>query len=144
MSKIRILIKNNPIKISFLLVFIGFFYFKIINLDSYNFYPGKIIGLENIKKNVNTVGKSSSSIIISREIPKVEYYKGYDTIRYDQGELRLFTNFDVNDSVIILENKSNNNKTFIYSLFYYWIDYYEIVFVGLVFMIILGSIKNFF
>lgn len=144
MNSIKILIKKYPIKFTFFLVFIGFFYFKIINLNSYNFYHGKIIGLENIKQKSNAVGRSHSNVLISREIPQVEYYKENDTIRYDQGELRLFTNFDINESVTILENKSNNNKTYIFSVFYYWIDYYEIVFVGLVFMIVLGFIKNFF
>jgi hypothetical protein len=73
----------------------------------------------------------------------VEYYVGKDTIRYQQGELRLVTNFEINEEVTILENKLDDNKTYIYSLFYYWIDYYELVFVLFVFLFILGFIKNF-
>ncbi|MFC4818422.1 hypothetical protein [Flavobacterium sp. GCM10023249] len=135
----------HSILFSAAVVLIGFFYFKIMNLNNYNFYPGKVIGLEKIHSKVSSAGKinGGSYVAIKRDIPNVEYYKNNDTIRYDQGELRLVTNFEVNEEIIVLENKQNDNKTYIYSVFYYWIDYYELVFTLFVFLFILGFIKNF-
>lgn len=141
----RKFVKSNSILFSLSIVLIGFFYFKITNLNDYYFYKGKIVGLENIKSKFSGAGKSNRGgyYVIARDIPSVEYYVGKDTIRYQQGELRLVTNFEINEEVTILENKLDDNKTYIYSLFYYWIDYYELVFVLFVFLFILGFIKNF-
>lgn len=142
---LRKFIRLHSILFSAAVVLIGFFYFKIMNLNNYNFYPGKVIGLEKIHSKVSSAGKinGGSYVAIKRDIPNVEYYKNNDTIRYDQGELRLVTNFEVNEEIIVLENKQNDNKTYIYSVFYYWIDYYELVFTLFVFLFILGFIKNF-
>lgn len=114
-----------------------------MNLSNYYSYKGKIVGLEKNSSNSSTIGKSNGSYIVVREIPKVEYYIGNDTVRYDQGELRLFTNFEINEEITVLVDKRNKYKTYIFSLFYYWIDYYELVFMLFVFLFILGFIKNF-
>ncbi|WP_343697468.1 hypothetical protein [Flavobacterium sp.] len=140
-SKLRCYIINNALTFSLFIVYSGFIFLKVKNLDNYNFYEGKIIGLREITSS-HTSGRGGS-VLINRNIPEVEYYKGKDTIRYDQGELRLVTNFELNEKVTILENKENEYENKIYSLFYYWIDYNELILFLLAFLFVFGYIKNF-
>lgn len=140
-SKLRQYIINNSITFSLFIVYSGFIFLKVENLDKYNFYEGKIIGIRNITSS-HTAGRGGS-VLINRNIPEVEYYKDNDTIRYDQGELRLVTNFELNEKVTILENKEDEYENKIYSLFYYWIDYNELILCLLAFLFIYGYIKNF-
>ncbi|WP_291152907.1 hypothetical protein [Flavobacterium sp. UBA7680] len=140
-SKLRQYIINNSITFSLFIVYTGFIFLKVENLDNYNFYEGKIIGIRNITSS-HTSGRGGA-VLINRNIPEVEYYKDNDTIRYDQGELRLVTNFELNEKVTILENKEDEYENKIYSLFYYWIDYNELILCLLAFLFIYGYIKNF-
>lgn len=141
MSNFRHFVKNNSIAFSFFLVYAAFIYLKVANFHNYNFYNGKVTGLHKIVSSHSTSGRGS--ILIAREIPEIEYYVGKDTIRCDQGELRLVTNFDLGEKITVLEDKEDHYKTKIYSLFYYWIDYNELILFLLSFLIILGYIKNF-
>jgi len=144
MNNIRKFVKNNSVIFTFLFVFSGFIYLKIANLNNYYFYDGKITGLYKIQSKHSTAGRSRySTIIISREIPQIEYYKNNDTIRCDQGDLRLVTNFKLNEKITVLVDKEDVYKTKIYSLFYYWIEYNELILFLLAFLFILGFIKNF-
>ncbi len=139
----RKFIKSNPILFAISVVLIGFFYLKIKNLNNFYSYKGKIVGLEKISSNSSTIGKSRGNYTIVRDIPRVEFYRGKDTISYEQGELRLFTNFKINEEVTVLVDKRNKYKTYIFSLFYYWVDYYELVLMLFVFLFIFGFIRNF-
>jgi hypothetical protein len=144
MNKFRSYVVNNEVTFSLFVVYAGFIFLKVNNLDNYNFYDGKIAGLHTITaKNTGGGRGSSSSVLITREIPEVEYYKNKDTIKYDQGELRLVTNFEVNEKIIVLEDKEDEYKTKIYSLFYYWIDYNELIVCLLAFLFIFGYIRAF-
>lgn len=140
-NNIRNFVKKNSALFTLIVVFLGFISLKIINLNNYNFYDGKIIGLRNTV--TSHQGSIRGSVRIKREIPEIEYYQKNDTIKCDQGDLRLFTNFELDEKIIVLVDKENNNKTKIYSLFYYWIDYNELILFLLAFLIILGFIKNF-
>ncbi|MBF4516499.1 hypothetical protein IRZ71_09095 [Flavobacterium sp. ANB] len=142
-NKFRNFAKNNSVRFSFLLVYAGFIYLKVANFENYNFYDGKIIGLHKIVTN-NHLADGHGSVLIGREIPEIEYYVNGDTIRCDQGELRLVTNFELNEKITVLVDKEYDYKTKIYSLFYYWIDYNELIVFLLAFLFILGFIKNFF
>jgi len=137
----RKFVKNNSIRFSFLVVYAGFIYLKTANLENYNFYDGKIIGLHKIVSS-HAAGRGRP-VLIAREIPEIEYYVKGDTIKCDQGELRLVTNFQLNEKITVLVDKELNYKTKIYSLFYYWIDYNELILFLLAFLFILGFIKNF-
>ena len=143
-NKLRNFIKNRAVIFTFLLVFTVFIGLKIINLDNYFFYDGKIIGLHKAATNHTSAGRGSS-LLITRKIPEIEYYKSKDTIRCYQKDLRLVTNFELNEKITVMFEKENDNKTKakIYSLFYYWIDYNELILLLFVFIFILGFIKNF-
>lgn len=141
-NKFRNFVKNNSVRFSFLLVYAGFIYLKVANFENYHFYNGKIVGLHKITTSHSTGGHGS--VLIAREIPEIEYYVNGDTIRCDQGELRLVTNFELNEKITVLVDKEYDYKTKIYSLFYYWIDYNELILFLLAFLFILGFIKNFF
>ncbi|MET0945438.1 MAG: hypothetical protein ABWY22_08510 [Flavobacterium sp.] len=140
-NKRKAFIRNNAKTIAFLLVYIVFIYLKVTNLDNYYFYDGKVTGLYKVVKSHSTGARGS--VLIGREIPEIEYYKNNDTIKCDQGDLRLVTNFEVNEKIKVLEDKDNNYETKIYSLFYYWIDFNELILFLFAFLFILGFIKNF-
>ncbi|KAF2508488.1 hypothetical protein EYY60_15270 [Flavobacterium zhairuonense] len=142
-NKFRKYIINNPITFSLLVVYCCFIYLKVANLDNYNFYEGKVIGLHKISSKYSGAGRGSGWVRISREIPEIEYYKNYDTIKCDQGELRLVTNFKINEKLIVLEDKENEYEVKIYSLFYYWIDYNELILCLLGFLFVYGYIRTF-
>lgn len=143
-SKLRLLVINNPLTFSVFLVYCIFIFLKVKNLDNYNFYDGKIIDLHEITSSHTGGGRgSSSTVLIRRNIPEIEYYKNKDTIRCDQGELRLFTNFKPNEKIKVLEDKEDEYKTKIYSLFYYWIDYNELIIFLFSVLFIYGYIKTF-
>ncbi|MEN2400098.1 hypothetical protein GKZ90_0009935 [Flavobacterium sp. MC2016-06] len=143
-NKIRDFIRKNSVLISFLLVFLGFMYLKIANLQNYYFYNGRVIELNRITSKHRVAGKSGRGIFyISKKIPKIEYYVNKDTVQCDQGELKLVTNFKINEKITVLVEKENLYHTKIFSLFYYWIEYNELILVLLSFLFILGFIKNF-
>ncbi len=141
-NKLRNFIRNNAVIFTLFLVFSVFIYLKVTNLDNYYFYDGKITGFYKAASKYSTAGRGSR-VVITREIPEIEYYKNKDTIRCDQGDLRLVSNFKLNEKITVLVDKENNNKTMIYSLFYYWIDYNELIVFVFSFLIILGFIHNF-
>ena len=144
LSNTRSFVKKYSVLVSLLVVFSGFLYLKIINLNNYNFYDGKITGLHKVVKDYKEAGgRGHGTVRIAREMPEIEYYKNGDTIKCDQGDLRLVTNFKLNEKITVLVDKENNNKTMIYSLFYYWIDYNELIIFLFSFLIILGFIHNF-
>lgn len=136
----RKFIKKNAKTIAFLLVYVVFIYLKVTNLDNYYFYDGKVTRLYKVVKSHST---DHGSVLIGREIPEIEYYVSNDTIKCDQGDLRLVTNFKVNEKIIVLVDKENHYKTKIYSLFYYWIDFNELILFLFGFLFIFGFIKNF-
>lgn len=136
----REFIRKNAKTIAFLLVYVVFVYLKVTNLDNYYFYDGKVTGLYKVVKSHSTY---RGSVLIGTEIPEIEYYVNNDTIKCDQGDLRLVTNFKVNEKIKILVDKENHYKTKIYSLFYYWIDFNELILFLFAFLFILGFIKNF-
>lgn len=143
-SKLRRYVLNNSLTFSLLVVYFGFIFLKVRNLDNYNFYDGKIIGLRQVTTSHTGGGRgSSSSVLINRVIPEIEYYKNTDTVKYDQGELRLVTNFELNEKITVLEDKEDQYKTKIYSLFYYWIDYNELILVLFAVLFVYGYIKTF-
>lgn len=141
-SNLRKFVLNNPKTFSLFLVYCGFIYLKIANFDNYNFYEGKVISLQPVSSNY-TGGMHGQSVTIAREIPEIEYYKNNDTIKCDQGELRLVTNFELNEKITVLEDKEDKYKVKIYSLFYYWIDYNELILCLLAFLFIYGYIRTF-
>lgn len=140
-NKFRKFVKNNSITFSFLLVYTGFIYLKVTNLDNYFFYDGKVTGLYKVVKSYSS--GDHDSVLIGREIPEIEYYINGDTIKCDQGDLRLVTNFKLNEKITVLVDKENNYKTKIYSLFYYWIDFNELILFLFAFLFVFGYIKNF-
>jgi len=139
-NKRKTFIRNNAVTIAFLLVYLVFIYLKVTNLNNYNLYDGKVTGLYKVVKSHSTY---RGSVLIGREIPEIEYYVNNDTIKCDQGDLRLVTNFKVNEKIKVLVEKANRDKTKIYSLFYYWIDFNELILFLFAFLFILGFIKNF-
>ena len=140
-NKHKVFIRRNAVTIAFLLVYLVFIYLKVTNLNNYYFYDGRVTGLYKVVQNHST--GDHGLVKIGREIPKIEYYKNSDTIRCDQGDLRLVTNFKVNEKIKVLVDKDNHYKTKIYSLFYYWIDFNELILFLFAFLFILGFIKNF-
>jgi hypothetical protein len=142
MNKLREFIRKRSFLVSFFMVFIGFMYLKINNLNNYFFYEGKVVGLHKITSSHQTAGRRGS-LNISREIPTIEYYTKNDTVNCDQGELKLITNFNVNEKITVLVEKQDDSHTKIFSLFYYWIEYNELILVLLSFLFIFGFIKNF-
>lgn len=140
-NKRKAFIRKNAVTIAFLLVYLVFIYLKVTNLNNYNFYDGRVTGLHKVVQSHSTGGHGW--VVIGREIPKIEYYKDSDTIRCDQGDLRLITNFKVNEKIKVLEGKHNHYETKIYSLFYYWIDFNELILFLFAFLFILGFIENF-
>ena len=102
MSKnLLIILKSNLFKVTFFIIAV-FIYCKYQNLDNYNFYEGKIVGIDIV-----SIKKSSGrgrQVYIKMNIPNVEYYRKKDTVRCDQGETKMFTNFEINEKVVILEN----------------------------------------
>lgn len=140
-NKHKAFIRRNGVTIAFLLVYVVFIYLKVTNLNNYNVYDGRVTGLYKIVQSHSTGGHGW--VKIGRQIPKIEYYKNNDTIRCEQGDLRLVTNFKVNEKIKVLENKDSNYETKIYSLFYYWIDFNELILFLFAFLFILGFIKNF-
>ncbi|WP_163399156.1 hypothetical protein [Flavobacterium fluviatile] len=140
-SKLRKFVLNNPITFSLFLVYCGFIYLKVTNLGNYYFYEGKVISLNAVSSSYS--GMRGQSVRIARKIPEIEYYKNNDTIRCDQGELRLVTNFELNERITVLEDKEDEYKVKIYSLFYYWIDYNELILCLFFFLFIYGYIRTF-
>ncbi|MCD0469031.1 hypothetical protein [Flavobacterium sp. JAS] len=139
-NNFRKFVKNNSITFSFLLIYTGFIYLKVANFENYNFYNGKITGLT---KSVSYHTGGRGSVLIGRIIPEFEYYVNGDTIKSAQGELKLVTNFKLNEKITVLVDKEDKYKTKIYSLFYYWIDFNELILFLLAFLFVLGYIKNF-
>ncbi|WP_337964953.1 hypothetical protein [uncultured Flavobacterium sp.] len=114
---------------------------KVTNLDNYYFYDGKVTGLYKVVKDYSS--GDHGSVLIGREIPEIEYYINNDTIKCDQGDLRLITNFKLNEKITVLVDKENKYKTKIYSLFYYWIDFNELILFLFAFLFVFGYIKIF-
>lgn len=139
-KNVLLILKSSIFKVIAFVVLV-FIYYKYQNLDNYYLFEGKVVGFDDV-----TVKKSyyrSRGANIKMIIPKVEYYRTKDTVRCDFGELKMFTNFGINESVSVLENKRNQYDTKIFTLFYYWIEFFEIVFLGLVITIIYGFIYVF-
>ncbi len=144
MNNVRQFIKKHSVLISFILVFLGFIYLKVADLQNYFFYDGKVIDIYRITSKHSSVGKGrGGTVYISREIPKIEYYVKHDTLQSDQGELKLVTNFEINEKITVLVNKEDHFKTKIFSLFYYWIEYNELILFLFSYIFILGFIKTF-
>jgi hypothetical protein len=141
MSKNLLLILKSSLFKVIAFVVLVFIFCKNQNLNNYYLFEGKVVGFDHV-----TIKKSyyrSRGAYIKMVIPKVEYYRAKDTVRCDVGETKMFTNFEINEKVVILENKENQYDTKLFTLFYYWIDFMEIVFLGLVITIIYGFIYVF-
>ena len=107
-------------------------------MSEYNSYPGKIIGFTDV--NVRQIEKRGVSYI-SRKIPVVEYINGKGTrLVYEDGTAVFCSNFKINESIKVLENKKNKYNVRIYSFFYYWIYLNHLILIFLFTAIISGVI----
>ncbi|MCA1966856.1 MAG: hypothetical protein LDL23_09415 [Flavobacterium sp.] len=117
------------------------FYIKYYELSEYNCYTGKIIGFTDV--NVRQIEKRGVSYF-SRKIPVVEYTneEGKKLV-YEDGTRVFYSNFEINESVKVLEKNNNKYNVRIYSFFYYWIYLIHVIVIFLLTTIISGVIFKF-
>lgn len=118
------------------------FYIRYDELSEYNRYPGKIIGFTDVNVTYPSYPKyQSDKTHVTRHIPIVEYTnKDNEKIIYEDGTQVLFSNFNQNELVEVLENKKNKYSVRIFSLFYYWLYIYHLI----VILMLTGIISVFF
>jgi len=106
------------------------FYIKREELKEYTIYDAKVIGFTNVNvtESVPSIRGSSSRTSYTRDIPIIEYKNDEGKIiSYEDGSRVLFSSFDLNEKIKVLENKENKYKVKVYSFFYFWIHIYEII-----------------
>ena len=117
------------------------FSLRFNELNDYNEFPGKIIGFTDV--NARQVEKNGVSYIAIK-IPVVEYINGKgDKLIYEDGTRVFYSNFKINESIKVLENKKNKYNVRIYSFFYYWIYLNHLILIFLFTAIISGVIYKF-
>ena len=130
-------------RMAFVLLFcLGFalvlYYLKKEELKEYTIYDAKVIGFTNVTvtESVPSTRGHSSSQTYSRDIPIIEYKnKEGKIISYEDGNRVLFSSFELNEKIKILENKEYKYKLKIYSFFYFWFHIYEfVIFILLLFI----------
>jgi hypothetical protein len=115
------------------------FYIKYDELTEYNRYNGKIIGFTDV--NVSVVDLKNRGGYETRNIPIVQYENANgEKIIYEDGTQVLFTNFDLNETVEVLENKKNKYSVRIFSFFYYWLYLRHLIII----LMLTGIISVFF
>ena len=125
----------------FCFVFVIFVLIDFINLQNYNIYEGKVTAVEN----TTTTHTSSRgrAVRINMDIPKFEFYREKDTVKSEDGNLVMYSNFSVNDKLKILQNKEDQNEIKIFNIFYYWIGFNKLVIIGFLSLFIFGYYKVF-
>jgi hypothetical protein len=122
-------------RMAFVLLFILAFalvvyYLKKEELKEYTIYEAKVVGFTNVTvtESVPSTRGHSSRTTYSRDIPIIEYKnKEGKTISYEEGHRVIFSSFELNEKIRILENKENKYKIKVYSFFYFWFHIYELV-----------------
>lgn len=120
------------------------FYMQNDELTEYNRYPGKIIGFTDVNVTYPNYGYTkyqSNDNYETRRIPIVEYTNNAkEKIVYEDGTRVLFTNFDLNETVEVLESKKNKYGVRIFSFFYYWLYLRHLIII----LMLTGIISVFF
>ncbi|MFN7043572.1 MAG: hypothetical protein ACK4M1_00125 [Flavobacterium sp.] len=120
------------------------FYIKNDELTEYNRYPGKIIGFTDVNVTYPNYGYKNyqyDDSHVTRHIPIVEYTNNTkEKIVYEDGTRVLFTNFDLNETVEVLESKKNKYSVRIFSFFYYWLYIFHLIII----LMLTGIISVFF
>ncbi|NHM01612.1 hypothetical protein [Flavobacterium difficile] len=99
-------------------------------LKEYTTYDAKVIGFTNVtvSESVPSTRGHASNYTYSRDIPIIEYKnKEGKIISYEDGNRVLFSSFELNEKIKVLENKENKYKVKICSFFYFWFHIYEFV-----------------
>ena len=116
---------------------IHFFFIKYDELSDYSIFNGKIIGFTDVNvtyPNYGYVKYQTNDVHVTRNIPIVEYVnRDNEKVVYEDGTRVLFSNFELNESVKVLENnKKNNYNVRIFFLFYYWCYIYHVIVIFMV------------
>lgn len=121
---------------SFIIVCAIHFYFKYDELSDYSIFKGKIIGFTDVNvtyPNYGYVKYKANDVHVTRNIPIVEYVnRENEKIVYEDGTRVLFSNFELNESVKVLENNKNNYNVRIFPFFYYWCYIYHVIVIFMV------------
>jgi hypothetical protein len=120
------------------------FYIKYDELTEYNRYNGKIIGFTDVNVSYPNYGYTKyqpNDTQVTRHIPIVEYTNNdNEKIIYEDGTRVLFSNFEQNELVEVLESKKNKYSVRIFSFFYYWLYLYHLIII----LMLTGIISVFF
>ena len=106
------------------------YYLKKEELKEYTIYEAKVVGFTNVTvtESVPSTRGHSSRTTYSRDIPIIEYKNNEGKIiSYEEGHRVIFSSFELNEKIRILENKENKYKITVYSFFYFWFHIYELV-----------------
>lgn len=106
------------------------YYLKKEELEEYTIYDAKVVGFTNVTvtESVPSTRGHSSKHTYSRNIPIIEYKNNEGKIiSYEDGNRVIFSSFELNEKIRILENKENKYKIKVYSFFYFWFHIYELV-----------------
>ncbi|WP_310555509.1 hypothetical protein [Flavobacterium sp.] len=138
-SIFRYILKSLFTKI-FCFVFAVFVLIDFVNLKNYTIYNGKVTDVENV---TTTHSSYRKSVKINRDIPKFEYYRKKDTVKTEEGSLVMYSNFNVNDELQILESKEDQYQIKIFNVFYYWIGFNKLIIITFLALFIFGFYKVF-
>ena len=117
------------------------FSLKFNELKDYNVFSARIIDFTVV--NVRQIEKRGVSYF-SRRIPVVEYVNSNgEKLVYEDGTRVFYSNFKINESIKVLENKKNKYNVRIFSFFYYWIYLNHTILIFLLTAIISGIIYKF-
>jgi len=106
------------------------FYLKKQELNDYYIYDGEVVGFTNVTvtESVPSTRGHSSKSTYSRDIPIIEYKNNEGVlVTYEDGNRVIFSSFDLNEKIQVLEKKDNKYNTRIFSFFYFWFHIYELV-----------------
>lgn len=130
--------------IGYFLVFFLFFLHKYIEIKDFDLIQGKVIAIEKVTVK-ECPYKGRKCIYVDKYLPIIEFYCGNKRVEFLEGGDILFKTLDAGDKLGIFVDINNNcYKVKINKLFYYWIQIPDLILIGLLLLIMTGTIKVFF
>ncbi|MCO6163933.1 hypothetical protein [Flavobacterium sp. NRK F7] len=127
--------------IGYFLVFFIFFLYKYIEIKDFDLIQGKVIAIEKVT--VKECSRSGGCKYVDKYLPVIAFYCGDKKMEFSEGGEIVFNSLDAGDKVDLFVDTNNCYKVKINKLFYYWIQIPDLILIGLLLLIMTGTIKVF-